>query len=399
MTTALPLVDQVALAAFVLSTMLIGYNIIGYPALLRLIGRWLPPQSSRAMPLASRCPTVAIIVPVYNEERWIVRKIENTLALRAPGARRIIFSFDGCTDRSVVLAQAAVAGRDDIELHVHERNRGKIAVLNEEIAGVAADVVMLTDASAMLPADALDRLLPHFADPAVGIVCPTYAGAEPDSAESAYWRIQTRLKAIEGAIAAPIGPHGACYLFRRPLWEPLPADTINDDFVMPMRIVARGHDAVYDASVVAQEIEAGSARIEFRRRLRLGAGNLQQVLRCAGLASLRRPALAFLFLSGKGLRAFVPLLALVAVLSAALLAVRAVPLFGAAGLAALFALLLFLALLLAGQLGAERHLPRPLRLVSYGMTWLVASAGGSLMLLLGGAAGLWKTSNANKGAA
>ncbi len=91
-----------------------------------------------------------------------------------------------------------------------------------------------------------------------------------------------------------------------------------------MSIVARGHDAVYDASVVAQETEAGSPHVEFRRRLRLGAGNLQQVLRCVGLASFRRPALAFLFLSGKGLRAFVPLLALVAALSMALLAVRAV---------------------------------------------------------------------------
>ncbi len=62
---------------------------------------------------------------------------------------------------------------------------------------------------------------------------------------------------------------------------------------------------------------------------------------------------------------------------------------------ALFALLLFI----AGQMGAERRLPRPLRLISYGMTWLIASAGGSLILMLGGAAGLWKTSNASKGAA
>ncbi len=387
-------VDQIALAVFLLSALLIAYNIVGYPALLQLIGRRLPSAQPAVTPRAP-WPSVAIIVPVFNEERWIVRKIENTLALRFPGERRIIFAFDGCTDRSVALAQEAAAGRQDIELRVHPGNRGKIAVLNEEIAAVAADVVMLTDASAMLPSDALERLLPHFTDTAVGIVCPAYAGAEPDSAESAYWRLQTRLKAIEGAIAAPIGPHGACYLFRRALWEPLPADTINDDFVMPMRIVARGHDAVYDASVVAQESEAGSARVEFRRRLRLGAGNLQQVLRCAGLASLRRPALAFLFLSGKGLRAFVPLLALLVVLSAALLAVRAVPLFGAIGLMALLALLLFL----AGQMGVERRLPRPLRLVSYGMTWLVASAGGSLLLLLGGAAGLWKTSNTSKGAA
>ncbi len=395
MTSPLSLVDAIAFAAFGLSALLIAYNIVGYPALLQMLGRRLPPHARPAQSRTAPSFAVAIIVPVYNEERSIARKVENTLALRSTGDTRIIFAFDGCTDRSVAIAQAAAAGQSGIEFHVHPGNRGKIAVLNEEIAHLASDVVMLTDATADLPADALERLLPPFAETDVGVVCPAYAGAEPGSAESDYWRLQTRIKAIEGAIAAPIGPHGACYLFRRSLWEPLPADTINDDFVMPMRIVARGYKAIYDASVVAQETEAGTARVEFRRRLRLGAGNLQQVLRCAGLASLRRPALAFLFLSGKGLRAFVPLLALIALLAAAVLAFRAVPLFGAIGLAALLALLLFI----AAQMGAERHLPRPLRLVSYGMTWLVASAGGSLLLLLGGAAGLWKTSNANKGAA
>ncbi len=390
--------DAVAIAAFCASTALMAYNLAGYPWLLRWIeGRTDAAPDASTPSLNGPDLLVTIIVPVYNEERHILRKIENTLALRGP-RHRIVFAFDGCTDNSVQIATAAIGHRDraEIELRVHLANRGKVALLNEEVARADGDIVLLTDVSAMLPADALEKLMRHFADPTVGVVCPAYAAAEAASAEDAYWRLQTRLKRIEAQIAAPIGPHGACYLFRRSLWTPLPVDTINDDFVLPMRIVADGHRAIYDDRVVAQETERSTARVEFRRRLRLGAGNLQQVMRVARLASLTRPRLAFVFLSGKGLRAFIPLLAFLAAISAVWLAGRGVAPFGViAGGMGLAAALGF-----AGEIGAERFMPRaltrPLRLLGYVTIWIAASALGSLMLLAGQAGGLWRTSNASK---
>jgi cellulose synthase/poly-beta-1,6-N-acetylglucosamine synthase-like glycosyltransferase len=396
------MMEAIAISVFWISTALIALNVVGYPHLLRLLERLgvtgRCPRSNSGSE-SRRLPSVTMIVPVYNEERHIRWKIENCLALRYPADRlTILFVFDGCTDRSAEMAKDVWRehGRTErLLLRIAAANRGKVAVLNDEIARVSSEVVALVDASAWLPDDALETLVAHFADPTVGVVCPAYATADGSSAETAYWRLLTRLKQIESDMASVIGPHGACYLFRRPLWTPLPPDTINDDFVLPMQIVAKGFSARYDDRVTAREMERSSSRIDFRRRLRIGAGNLQQVVRLAKLASPARPALAFLFILGKGLRAFVPLLALLAIAASVQLGLQNVFPFALILAGAVVSLALFV----VSQCGGDARLPKPFRLVAYVATWMVASAIGSLAFMTGSAGALWKTSNANKGAA
>ena len=105
-----------------------------------------------------------------------------------------------------------------------------------------------------------------------------------------------------------MGAHGAFYLFRRAAWTPLPQDTINDDFVLPMTIVLHGFRAVQDPAITASELERTKSGQDFWRRVRIGAGNLQQVIRLARLGDPRRGWVSFAFLSGKGLRGVLPFL-------------------------------------------------------------------------------------------
>jgi cellulose synthase/poly-beta-1,6-N-acetylglucosamine synthase-like glycosyltransferase len=388
----------VASVVFWLSALLIVLNMVGYPHALRSLGRI--GISARRRNVQHRpdapLPSVTLIVPVYNEAAHIAWKIQNCLSLQYPPDRLSIrLVSDGCTDRSFEIAKESLQslGRPDrIVLRAFERNRGKVAVLNDEVALAESDLVALVDASAWLPEDALLALIPHFADASVGVACPAYATLDAEGAETAYWRVQTSLKKVESDLASVIGPHGACYLFRRALWTPLAPDTINDDFILPMRIVAGGHSALYDDSVVVREREASSTQMDFRRRLRIGAGNMQQIIRLANLANPARPMLALLFIFGKGLRAFVPLLALLAFLSAAYLAFCGVAPFAWVVGAAAAIIVIFV----AAQTGFEPLMPRSIRLLSYVATWIIASAIGSTVLLAGFAKGLWATSNTNK---
>ncbi len=135
------------------------------------------------------------------------------------------------------------------------------------------------------------------------------------SAQKLYWRYQTRLKQDEAALASPFGAHGAFYVFPRALWTPLEADTINDDVILPMRIVERGFLGVYDPAIAIVESEDDRPADDLRRRQRLGAGAIQQTLRLWRLGDPRRPGLAFVFLSGKALRAIMPFLLIAAFVS------------------------------------------------------------------------------------
>jgi lipopolysaccharide/colanic/teichoic acid biosynthesis glycosyltransferase len=187
-----------------------------------------------------------------------------------------------------------------------------------------------------------------------------------------------------------MGAHGAFYVLRRSLVAPLPEDTINDDFILPMEIVAQGYRAVYDERIAVRELESAPPQLDFRRRQRIGAGNLQQALRLWRLADPRRLDLAFVFASGKMLRAFMPFLLVLLLAATAVLAAQ-----GAA---------LFQALLAAGAAGLAfagwairarpRWLPKPLAWWVYLVEGYAAALIGSVRYLLGPNSGAWKRADA-----
>ena len=196
-----------------------------------------------------------------------------------------------------------------ITLVEYQPNIGKVAVLNDQIARTGSEIVALRDASALVGSDALIRAAEHFRDPIVGVVTGTYSMVlSGTKGETTYWRYQSEVRASESALAGPMGAHGAFYLFRRAAWTPLPQDTINDDFVLPMTIVLHGYRAVQDPAITASELERTKSGQDFWRRVRIGAGNLQQVIRLARLGDPRRGWVSFAFLSGKGLRGILPFL-------------------------------------------------------------------------------------------
>ncbi len=299
--------------AFILAAVLIVYHHVGYPVLLRIFARR---ARVPATAWGADVP-VALVVPAHNEAAFIIDKLNNIAGLDYDRTLlRVVVVCDGCTDETVARAQSWVALSKPSDLRVelveHLDNRGKVAVLNEAIALCDETLVALSDVSAELEPDALRRAVAHFRDAHVGFVTGKYElCAKAAAGEAVYWRYQTQLKHNEAQLGAPMGAHGAFYVMRRDYWSPLEADTINDDFVSPMRIVAQGLRGVYDPRIIIRERDGNDAVQDFARRLRIAAGNVQQIARVFKLADPARPGLAFVFLSGKALRASVPFLMLV----------------------------------------------------------------------------------------
>ncbi len=201
------------------------------------------------------------------------------------------------------------------------RNRGKVAVLNELIADLDSELIALSDTSALISIDSLLIAAQRFKDPHIGVLNGHYQLLSPGSTgEKAYWNYQSSIKASEAALGSTLGAHGAFYLFRRTLFEPLAPDTINDDFILPMKIVAAGYCAAYENSINALELEKSDSSQDHLRRRRIAAGNFQQLLRLKQLFLPRYGGVAFAFISGKGLRVLMPFLMISALLGSLLLA-------------------------------------------------------------------------------
>jgi cellulose synthase/poly-beta-1,6-N-acetylglucosamine synthase-like glycosyltransferase len=346
-----------------ISLALVAFSYVGYPIVLAVwdgvrdvlaTHRFLGGGPDRRAPPAdpsAEWPRISIVLSAFDEEACIREKIENCLALDYPAHLvEVLVGCDGCTDRTAEIARAA--GGDRVRVHELSPRAGKASVLSRLVPEARGELVVLTDANAMLDPGALRALAARFRDPAVGAVVGRLRIVSPgsrDVEEGVYWRYETFLKHLEGRHGCVLGANGGIYAIRRLLFAPLRADTITDDFVVPVRIAVRGFQVPFAAEAVAYEESADGAGREFVRRARIGAGNWQALARIPELLDPRSGFIFFAFVSHKLLRWATPLL--LALAFAANLVAAASP--GAWGYRALLlAQLTFYLLAVAGRLGA-----------------------------------------------
>ncbi len=330
------LFDWIWTGVFVTAMALVAYHHVGYPLLLKwYLKRDESPQQPVSMQADdSELPAITMVVPAYNEAQWIAEKIRNIAMLDYPKHKLFVEIYDdGSSDDTLSIAQQtiqeAICADTFFEVHGLSKNQGKVSVINHAMKRVSSDITVLSDVSAMVSIDALRIAAQHFTEQKVGVVNGRYTIYETGSeGEAHYWKYQSDIKYAESIMATAIGAHGAFYAFRTELFEPLPKRTINDDFVLPMNIVSQGFQAVYDNNVIATELEPTSISDDFARRLRISAGNMQQVLFLAKLFHPKFHGVAFAFFSGKGLRLLTPYLLMVALISS--LQLLHIPLFAAA---------------------------------------------------------------------
>jgi cellulose synthase/poly-beta-1,6-N-acetylglucosamine synthase-like glycosyltransferase len=292
-------------ALFWVSAFLVVYPYVIFPSLLLLMRRVMP-RPPRKAPIE---PTVSMLVAAYNEADVIAAKIENALAIDYPADRlETVVASDGSTDATNAIAARYEDGKR-VRLLAFPVNRGKLATMNDAVRQLSGEILVFSDASSMITPESLRALVSNFADPSVGAVSGAYLVRNPGQSalgkqEDFYWRFETSLKAAEADVSSTLGAHGSLYAIRRALYPFPEKGVINDDFVIPMRIVARGYRTVYEPAAVA--IEEAQEMEGFRRRVRIGSGNIQQLSELPRLLMPPRPMPLFFFLSHKVSRLLVP---------------------------------------------------------------------------------------------
>jgi dolichol-phosphate hexosyltransferase len=124
--------------------------------------------------LALRTASLTVVMPVYNEERTVVRAIEEVLALDLACPLELIVVDDGSRDRTSELIASI---HDPRLLHLrHETNRGKGAALRTGAAAATSSHIVPFDADLEYSAADLIRLMEPVLSGAADIVYGTRAG-------------------------------------------------------------------------------------------------------------------------------------------------------------------------------------------------------------------------------
>lgn len=213
----------------------------------------------RPLPPLDPLPVVTIQLPIYNEMYVVDRLVEAVCRIRYPRERLEIQVLDDSTDETRAIAELAVRryaaqGFDIKYLHRTDRTGYKAGALDAGLRAARGEFIAIFDADFVPPADFLERALPQFAEPRVGMVQARWGHINRDY--SLLTRIQSIL--LDGHFVLEHGSrnragcffnfNGTAGIWRREVigdaggWQ---HDTLTEDLDLSYRAQLRGWRFVF----------------------------------------------------------------------------------------------------------------------------------------------------------
>lgn len=345
---------------------IVFYTYIGYGILLYLlvgIKETVKKKTIRALP--DPLPDVTLFIAAYNEEDIILKKMENCRALSYPADKlHIVWVTDGSNDRT----NERLAAYEDVTVLFNPERKGKTAALNRGMQYVSTPYVVFTDANTMLNTDAIKEIVRCFSNPEVGCVAgekrvDTQSAQGATAGEGIYWKYESALKDLDDRLYSAVGAAGELFAIQTRLFEQMPSDTLLDDFILSLRIAAKGYKIAYCKDAYATETASLNMKEEEKRKIRIAAGGLQSVWRLKGLFNIfRYGTLSFQYVSHRVLRwTLTPLMLFLLLPANLVLALTGNPFY----IGVLILQLLFYAAAYAGYRMEQRNLRNKLLFIPY----------------------------------
>ncbi|MBI5376478.1 MAG: glycosyltransferase family 2 protein [Candidatus Schekmanbacteria bacterium] len=260
-------------------------------------------------------PTVTLFVPVFNEEKIIRKKIENSIGIDYPKEKiEIVFYSDNSSDETDQIINEYIG--TGIKLYRADTRRGKNYLINNSFEKMNGDIIVFSDANSLYRKDAIKLLVRNFKDQTVGCVCGKLvyisdANSLVGKGESLYFKYESTLKRLESVFGSVVTGNGAIYAIRKNLLSQLPEEVPND-FAHPIEIKAKGFKVIYEPLAIAEERATVSTAEEFRRRVRIVLRSFTAFIFYQKKYNILKNSYSFFFISHKLLRWFIfPLMVLI----------------------------------------------------------------------------------------
>jgi cellulose synthase/poly-beta-1,6-N-acetylglucosamine synthase-like glycosyltransferase/peptidoglycan/xylan/chitin deacetylase (PgdA/CDA1 family)/spore germination protein YaaH len=231
-------------------------------------------------------PSVAVLIPAYNEEKVIVRTVESVLDSDYPHLRAIVID-DGSKDQTLEVIRAAfqkqiAQGRVTL---LTKPNSGKAAALNFALDHVTEEIFVGIDADTIIAPDAISKLVPHFRDRRVAAM----AGNAKVGNRMNLW---TRWQALEyitsqnferralntlNAVSVVPGAIGAWRTAEVKAAGCYHHDTVAEDADLTMALLQAGYRVNYEDRALAYTEAPTTANGLMRQRFRWSFGIMQAV--------------------------------------------------------------------------------------------------------------------------
>ncbi len=246
---------------------------------------------------AEYLPSVAVLIPAYNEEKVIARTIRSVMLSNYRNMRIVVID-DGSSDATYQTALTAypdqiASGRLTV---ITKPNGGKADALNFALEQVTEDIYVGIDADGVIAHDAITKMVPHFANPKIGAV----AGNAKVGNRVNLW---TRWQALE-YITSQNFERRALDLFDVVMvvpgaigaWRTEPvrkgggyhSNTVAEDADLTMNLLEQGYSVIYEDGALAFTEAPVNADGLMRQRFRWSFGILQAIFKHRGAIARHR---------------------------------------------------------------------------------------------------------------
>ena len=111
--------------------------------------------------------SITIIMPAFNEEKYIAKSIEAVLAADFPGKKEIIIVDDGSKDNTY-----SIAKKYDVKI-LRQNHKGKSNSINLALKVAKGELIAIVDADSIISKNSLTESLKYIYNKDVAAVCST----------------------------------------------------------------------------------------------------------------------------------------------------------------------------------------------------------------------------------
>jgi cellulose synthase/poly-beta-1,6-N-acetylglucosamine synthase-like glycosyltransferase len=234
-------------------------------------------------------PRVTVQLPLYNERYVVERLIDAVCAIDYPRERLEVQVLDDSSDDTAELARRCVARHAGAGIDVRYIRRDsrvgyKAGALAYGLERAAGTFVLVLDADFVPPPDLLQRMLPPFTDPEIGMVQARWGHLN----EAASWLTRAQALILDAHFHIEHGARSAAGLFfnfngTAGIWRTecvkdsggWQADTLTEDLDLSYRAQLRGWRFVYLPDVVVPGELPDDVRSFKSQQARWAQGSIQ----------------------------------------------------------------------------------------------------------------------------
>jgi len=243
---------MLAFVIFVLLLFIIlGIHII-YPLLLKRISQKVMNLSRSNIgkkPFSqSDLPMVSILIPVYNEESVIERRINNIFESAYPKDKLEIIVIDsGSNDNTRSIIESNF--HSTVTLITEEERKGKAHAVNLALQICKGEIVILTDGTALYNKGTISQLVNSFSDDTIGAVSafydvPNREESQVSAYEHKYWLHKDNIRILESKAYSTSWLSGEACAFRNRIISKVNEDTLADDSNIALQIISKGYRVI-----------------------------------------------------------------------------------------------------------------------------------------------------------